>query len=57
MVWNRELKKIEKQSLPALSLVSFPQINAHMRTYNLSLTHTHTHTHTDGWSKNLQQKQ
>ena len=45
MVWNRELKKIEKQSSPALSLVSFPQIHTHMHTYNH--THTQTHTHTD----------
>ena len=57
MVWNRELKKVEKQSSPALSLVSFPQIHAHMHTYNYTHTHTHTHTHIDGCSKNLQQKQ
>ena len=57
MVWNRELKKVEKQSSPALSLVSFPQIHAHMHTYNYTHTHTHTHTHIDGCPKNLQQKQ
>ena len=45
MVWNRELQKIEKQSSPALSLVSFQQIHTHMCTY--THRHTHTDTHTD----------